>query len=133
MDVEIQNTMESFSVDEYIIREAPNSESNSNKLVPHFQAKVNKTKSNKKRHIKCLLSYYDESNNFLGLDEGYGYHESGLSSEVNFALTIPENTRKAICEFREEQEDRGFYYWAGRVLTSLILIFIVIWLYNYVD
>jgi hypothetical protein len=67
------------------------------------------------QHVKCLLNYYNQDGEFLGLDEAYGYHESGLSSELNSAITIPDDTATIVCEVREELEEKGFYYWAGRI------------------
>jgi hypothetical protein len=125
MDIEIKNLAKDFSIDDHIIREMSDRESSSKKPVPHFQAKISRNERSQKKHIKCLISYFDGSGKFLGLDEAYGYHESGLTSEIISSITIPSETARMVCEFREEFEERGFYYWAGRAATVMGLLLLV--------
>lgn len=133
MKINIEKNTENIEINDYIIRDLLLDTEDSNiKGIrsKHFQALIampNKRFSN----LNCILSYYDNENRFLGLDEDSVWLEKEdkrVEIPVSMSLNIPEGAVRSVFNIKASNTGSGFYHWAWRIATITLILILVVWL-----
>ena len=131
IDIEI-NTAE-IEVNDYTIRDLlidNDDKGLKNIRTKQFQALVAMPKK-RFSNLNLTLSYYDEDNKFLGLDEDsirLDDEDNRQKIPVSMPLNMPEGAAYSVFNIKASRIGNGFYYWAWRVGTITLILILVTWL-----
>jgi hypothetical protein len=127
MEIVIDGESEELKIIDHIIREM-DVDLDGEKTIkkPHFQAKVKLKNDDTNLNYDCDISYYDEDNKFVGLDDTY-FHLTGnkqnMPSSFSTELNIPEAAAKMVITFTSEKENNFVNIAVGiAVVCGLILL-----------
>ena len=134
MKIEFENINPNLEILEYVIREVENDTylNETQHKQPHFQARIKASEDfDCDGNVKCVLSYYDANNKFLGLDEGSIWtHDSDEHDPIPLSkpIEVPADTAHAVFRFNHRETTSGFYHWAGMIATFMALMLLASWL-----
>ena len=135
MLIEFENNKNDIDIVEHIIRETSSfdDEITVQNKTPHLQALLNLYNYKEENSIQWLINYYDANGTFLGLDNGNTWGDDLTQIKphpLTIPLDIPEGTEKVKVTLHMDKSSskRGFYTWAGKIVTFLIIMLLSSWL-----
>ncbi len=134
MEIEFENTAPNLEILEYTIREIDyDIDGERASKHPHFQARIMAKDFDCDGNIDCVISYYDSSDKFLGLDQDTIWShdaEEGNPIPLSMLINIPEGAVRGVFRFNYSESSKSFYSWAGYIATFLGLMLLFSWLMN---
>jgi|GEM_PF-6542715 len=126
MKIEIKGENKDLKVLDYVVRDIDWDIDGEKPIKkPHFQAKIQLADGASDSNYNCDISYYNQNNEFIGLDE-VCYHLQGnkqnMPSSLSTELNIPESAYKMVVTFTSEKENNVLYVATGIAVVSVLII-----------
>ena len=137
MKFEFENEKHEVDVIEYIVRDISHfdDEEGVERKAPHFQARLRIKDYDPDDNLGCVISYYDQNGEFIGLDKDSVWNcevPEGEPLPISIPINIPEQVVKAKIRFTYDTDKPlgGFYSWAGKAATFMGLMLLFSWVMN---
>ncbi len=124
MNIEFIKNNDNIDITDYIIRDVTTSNyySEPTKKETHFQALLSGKDSSKNKIVDLLFKYYDENNNFLGLDKKEEWIKGKKPFALSIPVTIPDNAVRAEIDININTNYEMYLSIVGSIVFFILLI-----------
>jgi hypothetical protein len=134
MKIEFEDNNSNCKVIEHVVRKLPYDDEESERIEKdHLQALMEVSDFDYGDNIGCVISYYGENSDFLGIDRQSIWTQDLEENDlipISIPINIPANAKRAVVKFSYERDKNGFYYWVGRIAALLVLMLLFSWVFR---
>ena len=131
MEITFDGDLQDINVIEHVIRDVEwDLDEERNIQKPHFQARIEIDKKCADDNFDCSITYYDDLDKFLGLDDSYNNIarlSNGLPSSFSTPLNIPSGTKKMVVIFTKDKNSNFWFELSVGTGVILVLISLAAW------